>query len=392
MNDVRTHGSVVTRVGIVIGQLSHGGAEKQVVVLTEGLLQSEKYIPVVFCLSNHVVPYGKYLTNAGVEWYQVPENTRPGLGKLFWLFNKLRIYGCSIIYGILHIGNIYGGAAAILLRLPFVASIRNVDPQLPIHIRIMSSFICKRAPIVIANSSSCVKSLERDMGVRHGRFEVIHNAVILANPDPGSREKIRNKLGIPQEALVVGTVANLKAQKRFDFFLDVFLYCHKLISVSKNKVNTPLHFVWIGDGPEWDNLRMQLSRLPNNLKSALHFPGARDDVTDCLSAFDLFILTSAYEGMPNALLEAMAAGLPCVATEVQGTTDIFFDNPDVGILGPTDDPKKFAVLVSALLKDKDCREILGSTAKEHVRNNYSVEQLVGRMEDLFSQIDKKRSL
>ena len=231
------------RVGIVIGQLSYGGAERQIVALAQGLLQSKKYSPVFFCLSNCVEPYGKSLTDAGVQWYQVPEGTRVGFGKLFWLVKQLRICGCYIIYGILHIGDIYGGAAATLLRRNFVASIRNVNTQLPVHIRIMSSFMCRRASIVIANSFSCVKSLEKDMGVHHSRTVVVPNSVLLGNPCTGSRERVRNELGIPKNALLVGTVANLKAQKRFDFFLAVFNHCQKLISASKSTLSGPLHFV-----------------------------------------------------------------------------------------------------------------------------------------------------
>jgi len=364
------------RIGIVIGQLSYGGAERQVVALAEGLLQSKKYNPIVFCLSNYVEPYGKFLTDAGVEWYRVPEGTRVGFGKLFWLIKQLRKCDCSVIYGILHIGNIYGGAAAILLRRPFVASIRSVNTQLPVHIRTISFFMCKRASIVIANSSSCVKSLEKDMGVRHYRAVVVPNAVILRNPNPGSRKRIRNELGISQDALVVGTVGNLKVEKRLDFFLNVFNHCHKLISVSNNTLNVPLHFVWIGDGPERDNLGLQLLRIPIDLRSDLHFPGARDDVTDCLSAFDIFILTSAYEGMPNALLEAMAAGLPCVVTAVSGTRDIVSKREGIGVLADPDKPLKFAKTLFEVIQDYKKMKNIGRNAKRHVLMHYSAEQMV----------------
>jgi len=376
------------RVGIVIGQLSYGGAERQVVALAQGLLQSGKYSPVIFCLSNNVEPYGKSLTDAGIEWYRIPEGTRAGLSKLVWLVKQLKKNDCSVVYGILHIGNIYGGGAAMLLRRAFVASIRSVDALLPFHIRAMSSFMCKRALAVIANSLSCVNSLQKDLGVRHSHAILVPNAVLFRNPCAGSRERIRQELGIPKNAMVVGTVANLKKEKRFDFFLSVFHHCNKIISVSESTIDTPLHFVWIGDGPERNDADIALSQMSNDLRSRVHSPGARQDIAECFSAFDNFILTSAYEGMPNALLEAMAAGLPCVATRVPGTVDVLENQPEVGVLADPDDPKRFAESVIALLGDEGRRQDMGNRARAHVREEYALAKLISRMEAVFEGVLK----
>lgn len=371
------------KVAIITGQLSYGGAESQVVLLSMGLLESSKYHPVVFCLSNHIDPYGRMLTESGVEWHQVPEGMRAGFGKLLWLIRNLRSKQCQLIYGFLHIGNIYGGAAAMALNAGFVASIRNADPGLPLLTKNLSAFMCRRADIVIANSDSSSKSLETDMGIFHQRVTVVQNAVQYFKPETGARERIRSELEIPMDALVVGTVANLKPQKRVDIFFDIFPRFQDMKKELEG-VSNSVHFVWIGEGKDRVFVDRKCSSLAPELAALIHFPGARTDIQNCLSAFDLFVLTSDYEGMPNALLEAMASGLACIATDVPGTRDVIKTGVDAtGVLVPGDEPYLFAKHIWRLLNDHAERGRIGDNARIYVQQNFSVDKLISGTERAF---------
>jgi glycosyltransferase involved in cell wall biosynthesis len=376
-------------VGIVIGQLTHGGAERQCFELAKGMCRNGILDPVVFCTSQETEPYGALLTALGIEWVAAPSGRRRGIDKLLWLLRAVSKSHCGLLYGMLHTGNVYAGFAALLLRLPFVASIRLASkPALPV--RLTSAFACRRAAVVASNSPSAARSLENDIGVRHHpRVVVIPNCVRAITTSPVARAKIRRKLEIPADAFVVGTMANLKAQKRPSFFLAV---CEHVHDAWQQRSATPAlpHFIWLGDGVERIEVAAALALMSNDLRSHIHFPGAFLDADAYLSAFDAFVLTSAYEGMPNALLEAMAAGLPCVATDVQGTCDVLNAAPDLGILADAQDPGKFAEQLIALLADRERMRVLGDNARSHVREHHSMDQMIKAYTAVFLEALERR--
>jgi len=185
---------------------------------------------------------------------------------------------------------------------------------------------------------------------------------------------------------VVGTVANLKQQKRPLFFMDACRHADALWQSQFPDRSGGLHFVWVGEGVERKRVMAAISGLPPGLGSRIHFPGASTDVPRCLSAFDVFVLTSAYEGMPNALLEALSAELPCVATNVPGTCDVLTADGDVGILADPGDPAGFARAVFGLLCDTGRMETVGRNAQQDVRAVYSIERMVSSYAALFTRV------
>jgi len=372
------------KIGIVIGQMSNGGAEKQIRILSEKLADQSQYEPVVFCLSNYIQPNGSSLIKTGINFHYFNEENKKYLRKILWLIKKLKNEKCSIVYGILNTGNIYGGISAIIVGIPFISSIRNADPNLPPGIRILTHFFCQKANCVIANSDSCVISLRKNLKVTNSCVYIIPNAVQLEEINIKSRFEPRKEWGIPENAIVIGTIALLKKQKRPKFFIDVFSQFYSQFLFSR-----PVYFIWIGDGPEHNRVSQIIEKLPNDAKSHLLFVGARNDVVDCLKAFDLFILTSEYEGMPNALLEAMAVGLPCIATKVMGTIDVIKKTEkEIGILASSSDPQEFAKEIFGLMSDLDRMKQMGYESQEHIRENYSSEKMILAHCEVFDNVTK----
>ncbi len=360
------------KIAIVIGQLSHGGAENQVVLLAKGLIASDEFIPIVFCLSDAVQPNGNALDKLDVEWYSVLGRNRSSFHKLRWLIGRVKQLDCALLYGFLHIGNIYAGITATLLRLPLVCSIRSANTNLPFQLRVLSSRSCQRARAVIANSESSLQSLRKDLNVKHSRVLVIPNAV-EEQPELFASNRLRGDWQIPENALVIGTVALLKKEKRSDFFIKVARQLPEELG------GKPLHFVWIGEGSEREKVEKWLASTSAGWQKRMHFPGARSDVMACLSKFNAFVITSEYEGMPNALLEAMAMGLPCVATDVVGSRDVLAataDREEIGILASPSDPHKFAATLLELLHDPARMKKMGETAQRYVQRYYSLEKMV----------------
>ena len=371
------------RVGIVIGQLTHGGAERQCLELARGLRSGGDFEPVVFCTSQATEPYGRLLTECGIEWFAAPAGRRRGFGKLRWLTRSVRNSRCSLLYGMLHTGNVYAGFAARLLRMPFVASIR-LAAKPPALFRLASAVAGRTAVAVVANSPSAGRFLETDLRIRHSWVVVIPNAVREVETNLRARAETRRQLGIPSDAVVVGTVANLKAQKRAGFFIDA---CgHVLDRWPQVRPNHPCpHFVWLGDGPERQAVDRGLGRIPDGLRARIHFPGASLKIDGYLSAFDLFVLTSAYEGMPNALLEAMSAGLPCVATDVPGTCDVLNAANGIGVLAEANDPRRFAEALLEMLRDFERMKTMGKQARQYVRKHHSLEEMTRQYCSLFRE-------
>lgn len=368
-------------IALVIGQLSHGGAERQLTLLVSELQKQCGFSPVVFCMSNAIEPYGNALTAAGVDWYAPPLRAHSKLHRLWWLIRELSKSRYSLVYGILNTGNIYGGAAAMVARLPFMGSIRSADANLPSVLRFLSGFFCRRAHLVVANSPSCVESLRNDLRVTHSRIRIIPNAVVLPEVALNTHLCMRQRWGIPADAFLVGTLANLKAEKRVSFFLQVAASMHQLGSV-------PLHFVWIGEGPERAHIAKYLEPFPSALADTVHFPGASLEVADCLAAFDAFVLTSSYEGLPSALLEAMAAGLPCIATNVAGSRDVIeaLVNSEIGVLADPEDPVRFASGLLDLIRNPDRMRRLGENAAQHVKAKYGLETMVREFCNAFDGV------
>ena len=374
------------RIGIVIGQLSHGGAERQVSLLATGLLRTGEFEPFVFCISRFTHPYGRVLSEEGVQWFVVPEGTQAWLGKLLWLLKHLQNTKCDLVYGILHVGNIYGGAAAMINRLPFVGSIRNTEDRLPILIKHFSRFFCDRASQVIANSKSSLESLRHELRICHDRVRVIPNAVRNLDVHEGRYQSPRDEWSIPDDAILVGTIGLLKSQKRPDFFIDIFLHIQNTRFYNSN---SPFHFVWVGDGVMRDFVEQRRSMLPSAMADRLHFPGSREDIPICLDAFNVFVLTSAYEGMPNVLLEAMRAGLPCIATNVNGTRDVWHQlsgYPEIGVLADPDSPWEFSKTLLDVLNNPVRMQKMGKNAQKFVEINYSTNKMIKEHSRVFHHV------
>jgi glycosyltransferase involved in cell wall biosynthesis len=368
------------KVGIVIGQLSLGGTERQAAVLAQGLAGSSEYEPLVFCASEVFNPLGRTLSDAGVACFHPGSKSKSSLARLLWLTRELSAARCDLVYGLLNAGNIYAGAAAALLGIPLVASIRSANNGLPFPIRTLSGYFCRRARWIVANSDSCRDSVKRHLGVRHDRVSVVHNGIPIEVPDGTARVRFRAKIGCREGELVVGTAALLKPEKRPLFFIEV-LTSYREIS------DRSAHFVWVGDGKELERARQAMSALSQDERSHLHFLPATTEIADVLAGFDVFVLTSAYEGLPGAMLEAMVAGLPCVATDVPGTRDVSrlleCGNP---VLASATDPNAFALELARLVGDAQRMRAIAAAGRAGVIEYCSPEKMVKAHINVFDSV------
>ena len=148
--------------------------------------------------------------------------------------------------------------------------------------------------------------------------------------------------------------------------------------------------LWIaGAGPEAPELGRQVKEL--GLTGAVHFLGPRNDVPALMRRFDLFVLPSLWEGLPNAALEAMAARRAVVATAVDGTPEAVLEG-STGLLVPPRDSAALAQAIIALLADEPRRRRLGEAGRQRVESEFSMDRMVSQIEALYRAALKEAGL
>jgi glycosyltransferase involved in cell wall biosynthesis len=191
--------------------------------------------------------------------------------------------------------------------------------------------------------------------------------------DPGARRRGRESLGLADDDPVIGTVGNLTRKKDHETLLR---------AVALVAENVPeMRLVLVGSGPLDADVRRLVAAL--GLADAVVLTGSRDDVPELLPAFDVFALSSRFEGLPIALLEAMATGLACVATTVGGIPEVVTDGDD-GVLVPPADPDRLAAALVALLRDPGRRAELGCRARARAEQ-FSIASAVRRIERVYDE-------
>ena len=248
--------------------------------------------------------------------------------------------------------NILCCAALWDLPVHLVVSERN-DPRLQRLDRLWSrlrSVYYRRADVVTANTEGVLKALE-EMGDWQ-RLE------LLPNPLPGGLNSRRGDGLLPQRRQEILALARLVPQKG----LDVLILAFALLPES---IRAGWQLTLVGDGPEREPLEELVDR--KGLSSMVRFEGFRSDPLLFMQRASIFALPSRFEGMPNALLEAMAAGLPSVVTDASpGPLEMVRDGSE-GLVVRTDDEAAFAAALERLMKDVDLRQRCGESARETLR-------------------------
>lgn len=229
----------------------------------------------------------------------------------------------------------------------------------------------RAANLLLARLSSATCAVSGDLGahlVAEGfsprAVEVIYNGIDVG-PRPGAAERLsaRHALGIAAEAIVVGTIARLDPVKNLDTLIR---------AVALPARDRPLSLVIIGDGPERRALETAAGRTGS--AATVQFLGHRDDARRLLPACDVFVNCSISEGVSLTILEAMAAGLPVVATRVGGTPEVIDET--CGRLVPARNEAALARAIEELAAAPELRGTLGRAARQRVEDHFTLDRMV----------------
>ncbi|WP_373652600.1 glycosyltransferase [Schlesneria sp. DSM 10557] len=326
------------RIAFCITDLDRGGAERALVQLACHLDRTH-WEPHVICLG----PRGVLVDELEAAGITVVCLGARGLGStpcvLWQLVKELRRFKPAIVQTFLFHANILGRIAARIAGIQIVVSgVRVAERRNRWHgwIDRWTNFLVQTNVCV---SRGVAEFSATQGGLSPRKLVVIPNAV-EADKFKGIPAADLTKLGIPASSRVCISVGRLECQKGFDVLVD---------AISRIKpLPADVYFLIVGDGPDADRLGQQVERL--GLERQIRFLGRRDDVPELLAASQLFILSSRWEGMPNVVLEAMAAGLPVVATEVEGIAELIQDSVNGVTVRPGEAPPLAAAIESCLAR------------------------------------------
>lgn len=216
------------------------------------------------------------------------------------------------------------------------------------------------------------------------RLRLVRNGIAVVDPasdtDRGRRIGelcLRLKLRAP----VIGTVARLHRQKGVEYFIKA--------APEILRRNSGALFVVVGGGPLEKRLRAKIERL--GLADHFILAGERPDALDLLSAFDIFVLPSLWEGLPLALIEAAGLGKPIIATDIDGSREIIRDG-ETGLLVPPADPVALAGAVRRLLEDAALARRLGEKARNEIPPAFGLKRMVAETERLYLDLAAAKGL
>lgn len=224
----------------------------------------------------------------------------------------------------------------------------------------------------------------RRTGFPESRMTVIHNGVDTGKffPDAAARVRLRLDLGMAPEDFCIGCVGRLSPIK------DYFTLLRAVGELDKTVRNWRLLIV--GEGPERAGLEAILGQHPA-WGGKVSFLGLSDRIDELLNALDVYVLSSITEGISNSLLEAMATGLPVIATATGGNPEVVEDGQS-GVLFPVGDARSLASRLAALYASPEERKSLGSQALDRIRREFSLEAMVRNYENLYLSLASQPKL
>jgi len=219
-----------------------------------------------------------------------------------------------------------------------------------------------------------VKKLLIQMGFSSNCISLVYNGVEPNSYSDPCRQTLRHELNLEPTHKLVGTVANVRQSKGYEFYVKA---CAKIC-----KDDPHVTFLAIGDVNEQLAVPIKALHAQLSLGDRFRFLGFRSDVSEILQELDIFVLASTSEGMPLSIMEAMAAGNPVVATNCGGIPEMLAHGR-TGWLVPPADPDALSEAISGLLKDPACAGRLGQAAREKFFKDFTVDRMVDRYERLY---------
>ena len=368
----------------VITKLELGGAQKQLLSLL-GRLDKERFNPFLFTARDGILG-AEALAISGLKversiFLERPINPLRDILALIEVYFFIRKNNIQIVHTHSSKAGILGRLAARLARAKLIIhtvhgwSFNDYQPALFRKLIILlEKFAAQFTDIlVVVSHHDKQKGLKNHIG-REEKYTLIRYGIDYEEFDR-RRPDIKKELGIDSGDLVVANISCFKPQKSpLDFVRLAYLVKQSIPGVK---------FLLIGDGL----LRKRIERaiLRFNIQERMILTGWRRDIPDILSTVDVFVLTSLWEGLPLAALEALASSRPVIATNTGGISEVVIEGENGFLVSPGDEKGMCEKLI-ALLRDKSTREKMSEKTKEALPQDFLLDNMIGRTQSLYENL------
>ncbi len=363
---------------LVIGQLGFGGAERQLLYLLQGL--DRRQFEPLLCVLNpgDVIPGYQSIDVPIVNLKRyLPRND---VLRLFSLSALIRRWRPDLVHSFL--ANIYAFLAAQINRVPHLISERNIETpaceEKNFLQRVMEPVMFSRAVAIVANSQAGAAMAAKTKRARPERIFVVPNGIDPKAFDTfRSPQAMRRELGVDPDIFSIGIIGSIVGKRK-----DHTTFLRAMHSLTR-LCGPKFQVVCVGDGPKLEETRALAREL--GLAERTRFTGIRTDVPEILAALDLVVSSSQWEGMPNVIMEAMAAGKPVVATAVGGTPELVTPE-ETGLLVPPQDPEALAQACQKMMENPDRAVEMGRAGRSRIEKSFSIEKMVRDTENIYRRL------
>jgi glycosyltransferase involved in cell wall biosynthesis len=383
---------------MVCGSLQPGGAERQLTNAVHGL--ARRGIRDITVLCAHLAPqqleaydfFSTELASCGVVARQIRRRSplyaslpaglleaAPVLPNALVcdvadLWRELISLRPAVVHAWLDWSNIRAGIAAVLAGTPrLVLSGRNLNPSHfffhePVMQPAYRALLSRPGVVLLNNSLAGARDYAHWLSVQPEEISIVYNGVVLPPPDRDAALAERQRIGVPDGALLIGSMFRFSPEKRPLLWVDA------AAAIAARCAD--VYFALYGAGPMRAEISRRVAEL--GLGRRVMFPGLSADAVAALGAMDVFLLTSEAEGTPNAAIEAQWAGNPVVACPAGGMAEAFLPG-ETGILVPCVDPEAIADAVLRLAANRAWRQRIRSIGPDFVASRFGLDRMIDEL-------------
>jgi glycosyltransferase involved in cell wall biosynthesis len=301
---------------------------------------------------------------------------------LVGLWGVLRRGRFDVVETFTYDSNLFALPMAWLARIPVrVATHHGIIEGFPAWIERLHAFLVNAGiASILVNVSRKVLDQAAKVGTRHDRMLVIPNGIPPMDYGNEDVAGLRAELGLTQNDALLLSVGRLVYQKGHEYLVEAMPEILKRFPGAKAII--------CGDGPLRSQLEAQIVRM--NLADSVRLLGNRNDMQRFLKGADVFVMPSRWEGLPVALLEAMGAGLPVVATRVEGVEEVV-EHAGQGLLVPPEDTPALADALLQLIADSGLRHRMSSAARRRIQESYTLDTMCESYLQLMRELMARRT-
>ncbi|PCM46394.1 glycosyltransferase [Marinobacter sp. ANT_B65] len=343
-----------------------GGTEQVIRQLVQGMA-SEGVESEILCIDGQIGPIGEALEKSGIPVHKLARKQGFDRSLITAIRKRVKEGQFDVVHCHQYTPWIYGWLAAFgtQAEVVFTEHGRFYPDRYRYKAMLVNPLMALLTPAVVAISNATKDALVTYEFIPRKKIQVVYNGISPLKRDDVEVQKVREGLGIPQDAFVVGTVSRLDPVKNQSMMLRAFKEFYEKCPDS--------YLLMVGDGPDKDKLIALANEL--GIQERAVFTGFINNPVHYLSAMDVFLLSSHTEGTSMTLLEAMSLGMPSVATRVGGNPEIV-DHGVTGILTEPDQSSAFSTAMNELYQDPVLRECQGKAALKRFSEKFSAEAMV----------------